>query len=127
MSKSFHSDYAESILNFCQGLPDGVAVSTQEVDAYFRACALCLWAGSEKHGGDVIGINQIYTEQQVKFSGEQFARAMSYYRANPTYTTGVPEFYTRIVEHDAKHGTSFSRTFAEVHFGWVDFYLMREF
>ena len=114
MNKNFHNDYAESILNFCHGLPGGVNVTTQEVDAYFRSCALCLWAGSEGQGGDVIGINQIYTEQQVKFSPEQFTKAMSYYRANPTYTTGVPEFFIHIAEYDAKNGTSFSRTFAEV-------------
>lgn len=114
MSKNFHRDYAESIGHFCESISPELKVTSQEIDAYFRSCALCLWAGSEEFGGDVIGINQIYTDHQVKFSPEQFEKAIGYYRTNPEYTTGVPEFFTRIAEADAKNGTSSSRTFAEV-------------
>lgn len=114
MSKNLHNDYADSIRHFCQSVPGELGITTQEVDAYFRACALCLWAGSEERGGDVIGINQIYTDEQVKFTPEQFAKAMGHYRANPEYTTGVPEFFSRLAEFDAKKGTSYSRNFAEL-------------
>ena len=114
MSKNFHRDYAESIGHFCESIAPELKISSQEIDTYFRSCALCLWAGSEEFGGDVIGINQIYTDHQVRFTSEQFEKAIGYYRANPEYTTGVPEFFTRLAEHDAKKGTCCSRTFAEV-------------
>ena len=112
MSKNFHRDYADSISHFCESIPPHLGITTQEVDTYFRACTLCLWAVSG--GGDVIGINQIYTDRQVKFSAEQFAKAMAFYRANPNYTIGVPEFFTKLTKEDAAAGTNCSRTFAEV-------------
>ena len=114
MSKNLHNDYADSIRHFCQSIPVHIGVTTQEVDSYFRSCALCLWATSEDRGGDVIGINQIYTDEQMLFSAEQFAKAIGYYRANPGYTTGVPEFFSRIIDSDVKNGTSYSRNFAEL-------------
>ena len=46
MSKNFHRDYADSVGHFCQSIPADLAISSQEVDTYFRACTLCLWAAS---------------------------------------------------------------------------------
>ena len=114
MSKNFHRDYADSVGHFCQSIPSELGITSQEIDTYFRACTLCLWAASGGRGGDVIGINQIYTDRQVKFTGEQFSRAIAYYQNNPNYTVGVPEFFQKLAKADAKAGTSFSRTFAEV-------------
>ena len=114
MSKNFHRDYAESVGHFCQSIPPELRISSQEVDTYFRACALCLWACGDQPGGDVAGINQLYTDQQVKFSPQQFSKAISYYHANPHYTVGVPDFFRKLAQADAKAGTSCSRTFAEV-------------
>ena len=114
MSKNFHRDYADSVGHFCQSIPAELKISAQEIDTYFRACTLCLWAVSEGRGGDVIGINQIYTDRQVKFSPAQFDKAISYYQANPHYTVGVPEFFQKLAEADAKAGATYSRTFAEV-------------
>ena len=72
MSKNFHRDYAESVGHFCQSIPAGLGICAQEIDTYFRACTLCLWAvGGEaggNRGGDVIGINQIYTDRQDRKS-----------------------------------------------------------
>ena len=114
MSKNYHRDYADAVGRFCQSIPGEVKVTTQEVDTYFRACALCLWAASGGRGGDVVGINQIYTDHQVKFTAEQFERAISYYRQNPHYNVGVPDFFTRLARADAANGTSYSRSFAEI-------------
>ena len=118
MSKNFHRDYADSVGHFCQSIPASLGISAQEIDTYFRACTLCLWAvGGEaggNRGGDVIGINQIYTDHQVKFSPPQFDKAISYYQANPHYTVGVPEFFQKLARADASAGTTYSRTFAEV-------------
>ena len=118
MSKNFHRDYADAVGHFCQSLPAELNVTAQEVDTYFRACTLCLWAAGGaapgRRGGDVAGINQIYTDRQVKFSPAQFEKAISYYQANPHYTVGVPEFFQKIARADALAGTTFSRTFAEV-------------
>ena len=106
MSKNFHRDYADAVGRFCQCVPPEAGVSCEEVDTYFRACALCLWAASGGRGGDVIGINQIYTHRQVKFSPQQFDKAIGYYRANPTYNVGVPEFFQRLAAWDAAHGAA---------------------
>ena len=118
MSKNFHRDYADSVGHFCQSIPASLGIGAQEIDTYFRACTLCLWAvGGEAgggRGGDVTGINQIYTDHQVKFSPAQFDKAISYYQANPHYTVGVPEFFQKLAEADGAAGTTFSRTFAEV-------------
>ena len=114
MSKNFHRDYADSVGHFCQSVPSQLGLSPQEVDTYFRACTLCLWAASGGRGGDVIGINQIYTDRQVKFSSEQFEKAMAFYQKNPNYTVGVPEFFQKLCAADAKNGTAYSRNFAEV-------------
>ncbi len=114
MSKNFHRDYADSVGHFCQSIPGELGITTQAVDAYFRACALCLWAASGGRGGDVIAINQIYTDRQVKFTPQQFEKAMGYYRSNPSYTVGVPEFHQKLAAADAQAGTSYSRSFAEV-------------
>ena len=114
MSKNFHRDYAESIGHFCQSIPPELRITTQEVDTYFRACALCLWACGQQPGGDVAGINQLYTDQQVKFSPQQFSKAIRYYQSNPHYTVGVPDFFRKLAQLDAREGSSCSRTFAEV-------------
>ena len=114
MSKNFHRDYADSVGHFCQSIPQDLGITAAEVDTYFRACALCLWGASGGRGGDVVGISQIYTDRQVKFTPEQFEKAIGYYRANPNYTVGVPEFFHKLVKRDVQNGTSTSRTFAEV-------------
>lgn len=114
MSKSFHKDYSESIRHYCQSLPGELGVNTREVDSYFRSCVLCLWAKSGANEGACITFNEIYTDDQVRFTPEQFTGAISSYRADPAYITAVPSFYIRIVQYDAKNGTSMSRTFAEV-------------
>ena len=114
MSKNFHRDYAESVGHFCQSLPPELGVTTRDVDAYFRACALYLWAGSPDQGGGLAGISQIYTDRPVRFTAAQFGKAMAYYRDNPDYTVGVPEFFQKLAEDDVRRGESRSRTFAEI-------------
>ena len=114
MSKNFHQDYADSVKHFCQSLPPELNITTQEVDAYFRACALFLWSGSDKRGGDLYGISQIYSDRPVQFTSSQFDKAIDYYRNHPGYTVGIPEFFQRLADNDARQGTSFSRTFAEI-------------
>ena len=114
MNRKFHQDYADSVSHFCQSIPPELGISTQEVDAYFRACALCLWAGTPGRGGGLAAMSQIYTSQPVRFTDGQFEKAISYYRENPGYTVGVPEFFQKLVTDDLRRGTSNSRTFAEI-------------
>lgn len=114
MSRNFHNDYAESIRHYCQSLPKELGISAREVDSYFRSCALCLWAQRGGNDGDLITLGQIYTDEQVRFTAEQFAGAIGSYRADPAYITAAPAFFSRIVRYDAANGTSMSRTFAEV-------------
>ncbi len=112
MSKNFHKDYADSIGHFCESVPAQAGVSAQEVDAYFRACALCLW--STEGSGDVVGVSQIYTDKPVRFTPEQFKKALAHYRDNPTYLVGVPPFFQKLTAWDRDHGSSYSRNFAEI-------------
>lgn len=112
MSKNFHKDYADTIGHFVESLPPQAGVSAQEVDAYFRACALCLW--STEAGGDVAGVSQIYTDKPVRFTPEQFKMALAHYRDNPTYLVGEPPFFRKLTAWDRDHGSSFSRNFAEI-------------
>lgn len=112
MSKNFHKDYADSIGHFVESVPAGAGVSAQEVDAYFRACALCLW--STEDGGDVVGVGQIYTDKPVRFTPQQFQKALAHYRDNPTYLVGAPPFFRKLTDWDRAHGTSYSRNFAEI-------------
>ena len=112
MSKNFHQDYAGSVGRFCRGLPPELGITTQAVDAYFRACALYLWAGSPGGGGGLSAINQIYTDRPAPFTAGQLERALAYYRGNPDYTAGVPEFFQHLAEDDARRGESRSRAFA---------------
>ena len=114
MSKDFHRDYADSVSNFCGALPTMLGITTQEVDVYFRACTLCLWAAGGGRGGDLAGMNQIYTDQQVRFTARQFDKALAFYRADPDYHVGVPEFFVKLAEHDSLGSTGYSRTFAEL-------------
>ncbi len=114
MNRNYHNDYAESIRHYCQSIPKELAVTTREVDSYFRSCALCLWAMRGGNEGDLITFSQIYTEEQVRFTAEQFSNAIDNYRSDPSYVTAAPSFFARIVHYDSVHGTSMSRTFAEV-------------
>ena len=51
MSKNFHRDYADSVGHFCQSIPSSLHITSQEIDTYFRACTLCLWAASGAGAG----------------------------------------------------------------------------
>ena len=71
MSKNFHRDYADSVGHFCQSIPPDLAISSQEVDTYFRACTLCLWAasgGGAGEGGGGGGGKANYTPPRGKIS-----------------------------------------------------------
>ena len=114
MGKNFHRDYADSIGHFCSSIPVSLQITSREIDTYFRACTLCLWAVSDRNGGDLVGLNQIYTDTQVSFTAEQFQKAMEYYRANPNYVVSAPAFFSKLAKADAVAGTNYSRTFAEV-------------
>ena len=114
MSKEFHRDYADSIRHFCGSIPGELGITSEEIDTYFRACALCLWASGGDKTCDVADINQIYTDRQVRFTREQFDKAMCYYRDNPGYHVGVPEFFKKLSANDSIRTTNFSRTFAEI-------------
>ena len=52
MGKNFHRDYAESVGHFCQSIPAQLGITAQEIDAYFRSCALCLWSAGGGLGGE---------------------------------------------------------------------------
>ncbi len=113
-ARSYHQDYADSIGHFCAGLPDGLTVQTSDVDAYFRSCTLSVWARSPGDGGGAAGINQIYTDRSVAFTDQQFQNAIAYYRGDMHAGTPMPDFFVKLVGYDKRHGSCYSRTFAEI-------------
>ena len=78
MAMELHKEYAGQIREFLGTLSPDRAPDDKEMDAYFRATALCLWAAGG--GGTVQDIDQIYTRKPVRFSKEQFERAVGHYR-----------------------------------------------
>jgi len=111
---NFHQDYAESISHFCQSLPVQLRIDMQEVDSYFRACTLSVWARDPRNGGDVNGINQIYTQKQLQFTAEQYKKAIAYYKGDIRAEVPMPDFFVKLVAWDKREGSNYSRTFAEI-------------
>ncbi len=107
-----HQDYADTVGNFCAALPRELKISDQEVDGYFRACTLSVWACGGR--GDVAAINQLYTKKPVAFTEQQFRRALAYYKGNIRADVETPDFFRQLVEWDRREGTAYSRHFAEI-------------
>lgn len=42
MNKNIHHKYMERVRSFCKDLPPVLQVTTEEIDTYFRSCALCI-------------------------------------------------------------------------------------
>ena len=99
-TRSLHQDYADTVGNFCAALPRGLKIYTQEVDGYFRACTLSVWACGGR--GDVAAINQLYTKKPVAFTEQQFRRALAYHRGNIRSDVETPDFFHRLVEWDRR-------------------------
>ncbi len=110
---TFHQDYADAVGHFCESLPAGLVIRSEEVDGYFRSCALSVWAQG-RGGGDVIAVNQIYSRKRAAFTAEQFQKAMAYYKGDIRAEVPMPDFFVKIVAYDKGHGTAFSRAFAEL-------------
>ena len=111
MAMELHKEYAGQIREFLSTLPKDRVPDDKAMDAYFRATALCLWAAGG--GGSVQDIDQIYTTRPVRFTREQFARAVGHYRECPGCAVGVPEFFEKLMAEDVAKKTSFSRSFLE--------------
>ena len=110
---NLHQDYAESIGHFCENLPHGLEIDSRDVDSYFRACTLSVWARTH-NGGDVIGINQLYTKKKISFTAQQYEKAIAYYKGDIRAEVPMPDFFVKLVAWDQQQGSSYSRTFAEI-------------
>ena len=107
-----HRDYAETIGNFLAALPQQARPASREVDGYFRACLLSVWAQGGRR--DAAAVNQIYTDQPARFTKEQVYRALAYYKGSIRPEVEVPAFFRRLVEWDVGEGTAYSRHFARI-------------
>ena len=114
MNKNIHHEYAECVRSFCQSVPPVLQVSAEEIDTYFRACALYLWAYSAQPNDTYSGINQVYTDRQEKLTPEEFENQLNFYRSNPGEPLHVPDFFHRLLAADRSAGTDHSRRFTEV-------------
>lgn len=63
-----HHKYLECVRGFCRSIPPILQVTTEEIDAYFRSCAVYIWASSGQPEGAFDGINLLYTDSLVKLT-----------------------------------------------------------
>ena len=108
---TFHQDYADAVRRFRSSLPREFSVSSKEIDSYFRACALSVWARGHSGSGDLAGIHQIYTDKPCTFRQEQFQKAISYYKGDIRAQVPVPDFFHRMADWDNSHGTTLCADF----------------
>ena len=108
---AFHQDYADAVRRFRSSLPRELSVSSREIDSYFRACALSVWARGHSGTGDLAGIHQIYTDNPCTFRQEQFQKAISYYKGDIRAQVPVPDFFRRMADWDHSHGTALCADF----------------
>lgn len=113
-SKDFHNKYAKCVRTFCKSVPPTLQVTTDELDTYFRSCALYLWAHREQLDDIFNGINRLYTDSQVKFSRQEIEDQINFYRANPSQAVSVPDFFLRMFQFDKDSDTDNSRKFIDV-------------
>ena len=107
----FHREYVEKVERFLGEVPDGVVLKAEELDRHFRACTLSVWARCPGKGGNVEGINEIYTRRPAAFTDQQFQRALSYYKGDIRAKVPVPDVFQRLLQWDREHGTTYSRRF----------------
>lgn len=107
---AFHQEYADAVRHFCAALPRSLSISSKEIDSYFRACALSVWARGH-NSGDLDGIHQIYTDKPCTFRQEQFEKAISYYKGDIRAQVPVPDFFRRMADWDRRSGTSLCADF----------------
>ena len=114
MNSNIHHEYAECVRSFCKGVPPILQVTAEEIDTYFRSCALYLWAYSAQPNDTFVGINQIYTDRQERLTPEEFENQINFYRSNPGEPLPVPDSFLRMLASDRNAGTDHSRRFTEV-------------
>ena len=107
----FHQDYADAVRRFRAALPRELPVSSKEIDNYFRACALSVWARGHARSGNLNGIHQIYTDKPCTFRQEQFQKAISYYKGDIRAQVPVPAFFRSMADWDHSHGTDLCGSF----------------
>ena len=109
-----HHKYLECVCSFCRSIPPILQLTTEEIDAYFRSCAVYLWASSGQPEGIFDGINLLYTDSLVKLTQWEFEDQISHYRSTPDDTVGIPDFFRRMLAFDSASDTVHSRRFMEL-------------
>lgn len=112
--KDFHKRYAKCVRTFCESVPSVLQVTTEEIDTYFRSCALYLWTHSAKSGDIARETNQLYTDSKVESTHEEVEDQINFYHSNPAAAVSVPDFFLRMFAFDIDSGTDNSRRFTEV-------------
>lgn len=112
--KGFRQRYAKCVRTFCKNVPSVLQVTTDEIDTYFRSCALYLWTHSVKPDDIFYGIQQLYTDSKVKFTRQEIEDRINFYRSNLAAAVSVPDFFLRMLAFDKESDTDTSRRFTEV-------------
>lgn len=107
----FHREYVEKVRRFLDEVPGEVGIQAEDLDRHFRVCTLSVWARCPGGGGNVEGINEIFTGRKPAFTAQQFDRALAYYRGDIRAKVPVPDVFSHLLQWDRDHGTAYSRRF----------------
>jgi len=110
-----HNNYKKALTAFTTYYPDATTGLMDDIDSYYRACALLVWAEgplSEHECASLLG--EIYLRDNAKqlFSVDDVRSAKEFLQASK-YSVPVPTFFRELVSYDESNNTSFSRRFAE--------------
>lgn len=112
--RNLHAKYAKCVRTFYKDVPPELQITTEEIDAYFRACALYIWAQSLQPEGPCNAVNRLYTDSKVQLTPQEIEDWINFYCSNPCETISIPDFFVRILAFDRESGTDISRRFTEV-------------
>ena len=113
MSGNFHQDYADSVGHFCRSLPPELGISDQEVDAYFRACALGAW---QREGAALTPLHVEY--YNAIYARGNPAPAILFWELSGAVAEypgfRPPEFFNRMRALDKVTGSHLARRFIDL-------------
>ena len=109
--QQLHQEYARSIWDFLSALPPALRFPPEQADNYFRSAIMSVWARGHNGSGDQEAISQIYTEKQIRFTEEQYRRAISYFKGDIRARVPDPAFFPALVRWDSDKGTNFTGSF----------------
>ena len=112
--KDFRQRYAKCVRTFCKSVPSVLQVTTDEIDTYFRSCALYLWTHSVKPDDIFLWDPAAIHRFQGKIYASRDWRSDQLLSLQPRRSRQCPGFFLRMLAFDKESDTDTSRRFTEV-------------